>query len=55
MMRKTEGFLYNDKNNIGTLVSDTVSEQVEAAVVVEHTSCKKRIPETMAARSEKNK
>jgi hypothetical protein len=39
----------------GTLVSDTVSEQVGAAVAVEHTSCKQRIPETMAARSEKNR
>jgi hypothetical protein len=53
MMWKTEGFLYNDKNNIGTLVFEPVSEQVEAAVAVEHTSCKQRIPETMAARSEK--
>jgi hypothetical protein len=47
------GILYNDNNNIGTLVSDTVSAQVGAAVAVEHTSCKQRIPVTMAARSEK--
>jgi hypothetical protein len=54
MKWKTEGFLYNEKNNIGNLVSEPVSEQVEAAVAVGHTSCKQRIPVTMAARSEKN-
>jgi hypothetical protein len=55
MMWKTAGFLYYNKNNIGTLLSEPASEQVEAAVAVEHTSCRRRIPETMAARSEKNK